>query len=340
LRPAPGKRWQHLVIGAVLAAVCLNPSLHPGRTDAWSSQDLPLASEVADLGEALEGLATFAPRPSENSLLSSAPAGWVQTGSIGASRGPDALKPQRYLVQPGDSLATIADHFAIDVPTMLGANAIDDPDLLPVGTELNVLPVVGLLYQVADGDTLGLIADNYAVDLPEIVRVNALPSAELIVAGDQLILPGARPRSVDSAHQVAPVLTIPAPVLSQPDFFWPAHGRITTYFRQVGWTSPRGHAGIDIAAPLGAPIAAAATGQVVLATRAGGPYGTMAIIDHGDGLRTVYGHLSELDVDVGERVDRGQLVGLCGSTGFSTGPHLHFEVRQEGELRDPLSYLP
>ena len=66
----------------------------------------------------------------------------------------------------------------------------------------------------------------------------------------------------------------------------------------------------------------------------------MAIIDHGDGLRTVYGHLSELDVDAGVRVDRGQLIGLCGSTGFSTGPHLHFEVRQEGELRDPLSFLP
>jgi murein DD-endopeptidase MepM/ murein hydrolase activator NlpD len=340
LSPGPGKRCQHLAIGAVLAIVCLNPTVRPVRTDAWPGQDSSFASGVANLGDTLEGLATFAPQPSENTLLASAPAGSAQTGSVGASRGPDALKPLRYLVQPGDSLASIADHFAIDVPTMLSANAIDDPDLLPVGTELNVLPLIGLLYQVADGDTLGLIADDYAVDLPEIVRVNALPSAEMIVAGDQLILPGARPRSVDSTRQVAPVLTVPAPVLSQPIFLWPAHGQITTYFRQVGWTSPRGHAGIDIAAPLGAPIAAASTGRVVLATHAGGPYGTMVIIDHGDGLRTVYGHLSELDVDVGEPVDRGQLVGLCGSTGFSTGPHLHFEVRQEGELRDPLSYLP
>lgn len=340
MSPGPGKHCQHLFIGVVLATVCLNPSFRLVRTNALSGQDSTLASGVADLGDALEGLATFAPRPSENALLTSAPAGPAQTGSVGTSRGRDALKPLRYLVQPGDSLASIADHFAIDVPTMLGANAIDDPDLLPVGTELPVLPLVGVLYQVADGDTLGLIADHYAVELPEIVRINALPSAEFIVEGDRLILPGARPRSASSARQVAPLVAVPAPILIQPSFLWPAHGRITTYFRQVGWTSPRGHAGIDIAAPLGAPIAAAATGRVVLATRAGGPYGTMVIVDHGDGIRTVYGHLSELDVDTGEPVDRGQLIGLCGSTGFSTGPHLHFEVRQEGELRDPLSYLP
>ena len=340
MSPGLAKHCQHLVIGAVLAAVCLNPSLHLVRTDALSGQDSTLASGVADLGDALESLATFAPRPSENALLTSASTESTHTGAVGTNRGPDALKPLRYLVQPGDSLASIADNFAIDVPTMLGANAIDDPDLLPVGTELNVLPLVGVLYRVADGDTLGLIADHYAVDLPEIVRVNALPSAELIVEGDQLILPGARPRSAISADQVAPVLTMPAPVLIQPSFLWPVLGRITSYFRQVGWTSPRGHAGIDIAAPMGAPIAAAATGRVVLATRAGGPYGTMVIIDHGDGIRTVYGHLSELEVDVGEQVDRGQLIGLCGSTGFSTGPHLHFEVRRDGELLDPLSYLP
>jgi murein DD-endopeptidase MepM/ murein hydrolase activator NlpD len=340
LSPGPGKAWQHLVIGAVLAAVCLNPSLHLVRTDALSDQDSIVGSGVADLGDALESLATLAPRPSEDTPLTNAPAGLTQTGLVGTGRGPDPLKPLRYLVQPGDSLASIADNFAIDVPTMLGANAIDDPDLLPVGTELTVLPLVGVLYRVADGDTLGFIADHYAVDLPEIVRVNALPSAEFIVEGDQLILPGARPSSTSSAGQEAPILSIPAPVLVQPSFLWPAHGRITSYFRQVGWTSPRGHAGIDIAAPFGAPITAAATGQVVLATSAGGPYGTMIIIDHGDGIRTVYGHLSQLDVDVGQRVDRGQLIGLCGSTGFSTGPHLHFEVRQEGELRDPLSYLP
>jgi murein DD-endopeptidase MepM/ murein hydrolase activator NlpD len=223
---------------------------------------------------------------------------------------------------------------------MLGANDIDDPDLLPVGTELNVLPISGLLYRVTDGDTLGQVAERYAISLAEIVKVNALESPELIIEGEALLLPGARPLLGKAARPPAPLLTLPssgAPILS---FFWPASGPITTYFRQVGWTSPRGHAGIDIAAPLGVPIAAAASGRVVLATRAGGPYGTMVILDHGDGLRTVYAHLSQLDVDQGQRVDRGELVGLCGSTGFSTGPHLHFVVRQDGELRDPLSYLP
>ena len=109
---------------------------------------------------------------------------------------------------------------------------------------------------------------------------------------------------------------------------------------QVGWTSPRGHAGLDIAAPWGAPVRAAAAGRVAVATRAGGAYGTLVVIDHGDGLRTVYAHLSQLNVDPGESVERGELLGLVGSTGFSTGPHLHFEVLRNGALRDPIAYLP
>ena len=79
---------------------------------------------------------------------------------------------------------------------------------------------------------------------------------------------------------------------------------------------------------------------MLVATRAGGPYGYQIIVDHGAGLRTVYGHLSQLLVESGEPVARGELIGRVGSTGLSTGPHLHFEVRQDGELRNPLTYLP
>jgi murein DD-endopeptidase MepM/ murein hydrolase activator NlpD len=121
---------------------------------------------------------------------------------------------------------------------------------------------------------------------------------------------------------------------------WPASGRITTHFGTVGWTSPRGHAGLDIAAPWGAPVLSAGSGRVLVATQAGGPYGYQIIVDHGDGLRTVYGHLSALQVETGQEVVRGEQIGRIGSTGFSTGPHLHFEVRHNGELRNPLSFLP
>jgi murein DD-endopeptidase MepM/ murein hydrolase activator NlpD len=135
-------------------------------------------------------------------------------------------------------------------------------------------------------------------------------------------------------------LTIGPPGQAGFGLVWPAGGPITTHFGAVGWTSPRGHAGLDIAAPWGAPVLAAGAGRVLVSTRAGGPYGYQIIIDHGSGLRTVYGHLSELLVESGEPVARGELIGRVGSTGFSTGPHLHFEVRQDGALRNPLTHLP
>ena len=285
----------------------------------------------------------------------------------------DRISPSNYTVQPGDSLAGIAQQFGIDVPTLLGSNDLEDPDLLPTGLQLKVLPIRGLLYRVAEGDTLNRIAERYELAVREIMQANAIGDSELIAIGDDLVLPGAKPLIVRGPAAVetarAPVdapaetsvarsdpprvglasAVIPAPssgaVLPpapavRPGFVWPASGPITTYFGEIGWTSPRGHAGLDIAAPWGAPVRAAAGGQVIVATRAGGPYGIQVIVDHGGGLRTVYGHLSQLDVAAGESVERGELIGLVGSTGFSTGPHLHFEVRQNGELRDPLRLLP
>jgi murein DD-endopeptidase MepM/ murein hydrolase activator NlpD len=120
---------------------------------------------------------------------------------------------------------------------------------------------------------------------------------------------------------------------------WPAHGPLTTYFGEVGPYSPRGHAGIDIAAPMGAPVVSVTDGTVVTAARDGG-YGIYAVVDHHDGTRTLYAHLSRLDVGHGDTLERGQLLGRIGSTGYSTGPHLHFEVRTDGGLRNPLGYLP
>jgi murein DD-endopeptidase MepM/ murein hydrolase activator NlpD len=120
---------------------------------------------------------------------------------------------------------------------------------------------------------------------------------------------------------------------------WPASGPITTHFGEVGPTSPRGHAGLDIGAPWGAPVIASADGTVVVATRNGGPYGQYVVLEHGDGFRTLYAHLSRIDVAAGQAVEQGDGIGRVGSTGYSTGPHLHFEVREDGALRNPLSYL-
>jgi murein DD-endopeptidase MepM/ murein hydrolase activator NlpD len=150
----------------------------------------------------------------------------------------------------------------------------------------------------------------------------------------------AAPLAVETPPQQPAGAEPPAPVQVLPTFSWPADGPITSYFGEVAPTSPRGHAGLDIAPPYGAPVLAAAAGLVVEATTAGGPYGIMAVLDHGDGFTTLYAHLSRLSVEIGQQVEPGQPLGLIGSTGYSTGPHLHFELRQHGTLIDPLELLP
>ena len=124
------------------------------------------------------------------------------------------------------------------------------------------------------------------------------------------------------------------------DYLWPLEGRISSAFgwRSISVAGNRFHGGIDIAAPTGTPVRSARGGVV---TRAGwvGAYGFLVIVEHGAGWETRYAHLSRIDVTLGQRVSQGAVVGLVGSTGASTGPHLHFEVRREGQALDPLAFL-
>ena len=125
---------------------------------------------------------------------------------------------------------------------------------------------------------------------------------------------------------------------SQPNssgLIWPVHGPITSPF---GMRWGKLHPGIDIGASMGTPIQAAAAGRVIVAAYDGG-YGNLVVIDHGNGLATAYAHQSRLAVSVGQQVAQGHVIGYVGSTGYSTGPHLHFEVRVNGNPVDPLGYL-
>jgi murein DD-endopeptidase MepM/ murein hydrolase activator NlpD len=140
---------------------------------------------------------------------------------------------------------------------------------------------------------------------------------------------------IRSAQSSSPVVPGPTGEPSAAGFIWPVHGVLTSGY---GWRWGRMHEGIDLAVPVGTPVVAAAAGTVIVAGWLGG-YGNLVVVDHGNGLSTAYGHNTSVTVGVGQFVAQGQLVSYSGSTGHSTGPHVHFEVRVNGTAVDPLGYL-
>jgi murein DD-endopeptidase MepM/ murein hydrolase activator NlpD len=135
--------------------------------------------------------------------------------------------------------------------------------------------------------------------------------------------------------QSSSVVPGPTGAPSAAGFIWPVHGVLTSGF---GWRWGRMHEGIDLAVPNGTPVVAAAAGTVIVAGWMGG-YGNLVVVDHGGGISTAYGHNTSVTVGVGQQVAQGQLIAYSGSTGHSTGPHVHFEVRINGGVVDPLGYL-
>lgn len=260
-----------------------------------------------------------------------------------------------YTIQPGDSVSTIAESFGLDPNYITWNNPgmRDDPDYLLVGANILIPSVNGLVYTVTLGDTLSDIAVYYQVDVQTITAFapNKLTSPDAVIEGMVLVLPGAVPPPPAPLPAPAPepvIVDDPEPLDDSPPvyaaanpapqsssgFIWPFHGAIGQYFSSA-------HRGIDIDGfgAYGAPISAAADGVVVLTAYQDWGYGYHVIIEHRDGSRTLYGHLSDIWVGQGQYVSQGEAVGALGSTGYSTGPHLHFEIHIGGPV-DPLSYLP
>lgn len=204
----------------------------------------------------------------------------------------------------------------------------------------------GIHHTVQKGQTLFRIAQVYEIDMEVLRRANFIRDADNIKEGMQLWIPGAsRVRSVPTGSSPsrsaksrstkkknAPTVRPRKGVL-----IWPAKGTLTSGF---GQRNGRKHEGIDIAAPKGTPIYSAAAGNVVFSGWGPTGYGKMVIIKHQHHLTTVYAHNSKLLVKKGSSVKQGQKIALMGSTGRSTGPHLHFEVRNDTHPKNPIKYLP
>ena len=248
-----------------------------------------------------------------------------------------------YTVQAGDTIEAIAARFGLLPTTLMWSNdeVEEAPDRLSIGQVLSILPEDGIWYTVEENDTLDGIAEEFKADVREIVDyplnnlaagANILPGAKLIVPrGVKPFVPTVveQPGGYSAGSYTGPSVSVAA----NGTFQWPAMG----YISQGFWW---GHPALDIANANGVPIYASDSGYVSFAGWDGSGYGYMVTINHGNGFTTAYAHLSQYYVDPGQPVARGQIIAAMGSTGRSTGPHLHFEIRYGGVAFNPLYYLP
>jgi len=232
-----------------------------------------------------------------------------------------------YYVAAGDSLWAIAQRFQVNLDVLMTQNGLAENSLLGIGQKITIPGNGYRSHRIGAGETLWDIARANGTSVEQLQKLNPDLEANSLVIGEVITLPGGSGRMAMS--QVSRGLNYRM-ILN-----WPIIGQITSYF---GWRRPGYHYGLDIAGKSGDPIQAAAAGVVAFAGWKGN-YGKAVVIEHGDGRQTLYGHMQRTLVRVGESVTRGEIIGRVGSTGHSTGPHVHFEVREEGICYNPLKFL-
>jgi len=308
-------------------------------------ENRPWISDVSDdeVGLAYNGAALINDAPL-NIGGNEAP---VTSGNPSSAPASNRTEISYYTVGNGDTISSIANKFQISVNTVLWSNNLTAFSLIRPGDKLTILPVSGTTYKVASGDTVGRIALKFGVEENDIFQYNNIKSANGLVIGQTIIIPGGKKISDVTAVAVnSPVIKKTSNAVavieklinpskapaSNSTLLWPTVGhRITQYY---SWR----HTAVDIANHVGTPLYAAADGTVVFSGWSTG-YGNNIVIDHGNGMKTRYAHASKLFVKVGDSVDRGDQIAAMGSTGWSTGPHIHFEVMVNGVKLNPLNYI-
>lgn len=301
----------------------------------YNSQNLPLLTPLnrPDISKAVGGADIKIKDASTLLTLNIPHDNTTQTESKSKQNDPeahanDAHRIKIYVVRKGDTLSEIAEKFGVSVNTIRWANDLGRNGLIKIGQELIILPIDGVKYKVKNGGTLRDIIKKIGGNLEEASVFNDIDPDEYLAKGTEVIVPEAEikepkkqarhfAKSIRTYSNIKPVY--------KGYFMRPIRGGVRTQ-------GLHGHNAVDLASTYGAAIYAAADGKVVIAKGLGwhGGYGSYIVINHPNGTQTLYAHLSKLYVSKGQKVKQGQIIGAMGSSGKSTGPHLHFEVHGAG----------
>jgi murein DD-endopeptidase MepM/ murein hydrolase activator NlpD len=268
------------------------------------------------------------------------PGDLVNVPYLSATGGIDEAAPQppegfsSYVLQHGETLSDVASYFGLSIDALIGANPdISSLDILPAGLEILVPPSEGLVVTLEPNQSIIALLKHYDMSPLAFMKANSFASPDEIKPGVMVFLPNVKP--VQALARLAKVRE------EEKRYVWPVHGRITSYFgrRNLGMGTSNFHSAIDVAAPTGTKVVAARSGTVIYASWSNRGYGKLIKIEHSGGAETWYAHNSKILVEVGQYVNQGEVIARVGSTGLSTGPHLHFEVHEGGKPIDPLTYL-
>ena len=306
-------------------------------------KDIMQANELTNQHVLREGQTLYIPDSSEYVLDTMSYIRRLKNDEITKKKQAAPFKITDYTIKPGDTLWSVANTFNLDVNSLFGCNKLSDASVLKVGATVRVPNQDGILITVKSGQTVEKLAKEYGIFPEAILSANMMSSGAALVVGKEIFLPEAKAITfIESGGKKGAVTqNVKQMVTAKQGFGWPVVGKISSPF---GWRKDpvRGgrdfHTGLDIKAPKGRPIVASAAGRVVHSGWMGG-YGKTIVISHPNGMTTLYAHCSQLIAKTGTNVKRGQRVALVGSTGRSTGNHVHFEVRRNGTPMNPLKFI-
>ena len=237
------------------------------------------------------------------------------------------LEFKAYRIREGDSLWRIAKRFGLSVDTIISRNNFNPLDVLSPGEVIQIPNLNGIFHKVRSGDTLSILSRKYRIPVASIEAY--LPDKNVLKKGEVIFLPHAKFSNPKRER------------LFGGFFITPVKGYLTSkYGLRLHPIKKRKlfHSGADIGGNKGEPVYAAASGEVIYAGK-NGNYGNYVQIKHTQGYTSCYAHLGSVSVRAGQRVKRSQVIGKVGSTGLSTGPHLHFEIKQHGRFINPLRFI-